>query len=67
MDIETTKKELIKTILDLEDKEMIQRISAFVAREKEDFWNELSLAQQQEMEKGIRELDEGKRISFDSF
>jgi hypothetical protein len=32
--------------------------------EKMDFWDELSTSQQKEIEQGIKELDEGKRVSW---
>ncbi len=66
-DIQTTKLELLKTILDTENSEFIQRVSDFVKKEKNDFWNELSLSEQKEIKKGIEDLDNGKRISYDSF
>lgn len=67
MDIQTTKLELIKAILDNENSEFIQRVSDFVKKEKNDFWNELSLSEQNKIKKGIKELDKGKRISYESF
>lgn len=67
MDIQTTKLELLKVILDNENSEFIQRVSDFVKKEKDDFWNELSVSEQKEIKEGIADLDNGKRISYDSF
>ncbi|HXK00051.1 MAG TPA: hypothetical protein VNJ50_14445 [Gelidibacter sp.] len=67
MDTQTTKLELLKAILDNENSEFIQRVSDFVKKEKNDFWNELSLSEQKEIKKGIEDLNNGKRISYDSF
>ena len=67
MDTQTTKLELLKAILDNENSEFIQRVSDFVKKEKNDFWNELSLSEQREIKKGIEDLNNGKRISYDSF
>ena len=67
MDTQTTKLELHKAILDNENSEFIQRVSEFVKKEKNDFWNELSLSEQKEIKKGIEDLNNGKRISYDSF
>ena len=67
MDIQTTKLELLKAILDNENSEFIQRVSDFVKNEKNDFWNELSMSEQKEIKEGIEDLDNGKRISYDSF
>ncbi|WP_127845265.1 hypothetical protein [Psychroflexus aestuariivivens] len=67
MDIRTTKLELLKTIMDDENSEFIQRVADFVKKEKTDFWNELSLSEQKEIKQGISELDSGKRVSYESF
>ena len=67
MDIQTTKLELLKAILDNENSEFIQRVSDFVKKEADDFWNELSMSEQKEIKEGIADLDNGKRISYDSF
>jgi len=67
MDIRTTKLELVKTILDTENTDFIQRIADFVKKEKVDFWDDLSLSEQSEIKQGIEELDKGKRVSYESF
>ncbi|RCS28535.1 hypothetical protein DUT90_00035 [Polaribacter sp. WD7] len=67
MDIQTTKLELLKVILENENSEFIQRVSDFVKKERKDFWNELSLSEKKEINKGINELNNGKRISYESF
>lgn len=67
MDIQTTKLRLLKIILENENAEFIQRIADFVKKEEKDFWNELSIPEQEEIKKGIQDLDNGKRISFESF
>lgn len=67
MDIQATKLELLKTILENENSEFIQRVADFVKKEKADFWNELSLSEKKEIKKGIDELNKGKRVSYESF
>ena len=67
MNIQTTKLELLKTILENENSEFIQRVADFVKKEKNDFWNELTLSEQEEIKKGIEDLDSGKRVSYESF
>jgi hypothetical protein len=52
MDIQTTKLESVRIILE---------------NENPDFWNELSLAEQEDIKKGIEDLDNDKRVSYDSF
>ncbi len=67
MDIQTTKLELLKIILENENSEFIQRVSDFVKKEKKDIWHELSLSEQKEIKKGIEDLNNGKRVSYESF
>ena len=67
MDIQSTKIELVKTILAMENSEFIQKVADFINNEKADFWDELSLSEQNEIKEGIKELDNGKRVSYDSF
>ncbi|MFB9056353.1 hypothetical protein ACFFU9_06300 [Mariniflexile ostreae] len=67
MDIRTTKLELLKTILETENTDFIQRVADFVKKEKVDFWDELTLFEQTEIKQGIEELDKGKRVSYESF
>ena len=67
MDIQTTKLELLKTVMNSEDTEFIERVANFVKKEKTDFWNELSPAEQKEIKQGIDELNNGKRVSYNFF
>jgi len=67
MDIQSTKIELIKAILAMENSDFIQKIADFVKNEKGDFWSELSIDEQNEIKEGIEDLDKGKRVSYDSF
>jgi len=66
MDIQSTKIELVKAILAIENTEFIQKIADFINKEKVDFWDELSVNEQNEIKKGIEELNSGKRVSYDS-
>jgi hypothetical protein len=50
-----------------EDTEFIKRVANFVKKEKTDFWNELSPTEQKEIKQGIDELNNGKRVSYNSF
>jgi len=62
MDIKTSKIELVKMILSIENVDFIKRIAEFI--NKDDFWSELTVEQKKEIKKGIQELDSGKKISF---
>jgi len=67
MDFQASKKELLKTILDIDNAAMIQRISEFIKREKADFWNELSIEEQNEIQKGMSDLKKGDKTEFNEF
>lgn len=67
MGIQATKLKLLKTILENENPEFIQKVSDFVQKEESDFWNELNTEEQKEIKKGIEELEKGKRVSFEAF
>ncbi len=67
MDLQTSKIELAKLILSIESAEFVEKLKAFVIREKKDFWDELSLSEQKEIDKGIKELDNGERVLFDDY
>ncbi len=68
MNIQTTKIELVKMILNIENYEFIQKVTDFIKKnEKTDFWNELSLTEQKEIKQGIEELDNGERIAYKDF
>lgn len=62
MDIQKTKVELFKTILNNENFDFIQRVADFVKKEDADFWNNLSQSQQTEIKKEIEQLDNGRRV-----
>lgn len=64
MDIKTSKIELVKMILNIENDNFIKKITDFINNEKSDFWNELSESEQAEIKKGIKQLEDGKRTSF---
>lgn len=67
MDIQTSKIALVKMILNIENDKFIEKITEFVQKEKVDFWNELSLSDQKEIEKGIKQLNKGKRVELNDF
>tara|TARA_B100000508_G_scaffold59112_1_gene45865 strand:- start:512 stop:730 length:219 start_codon:yes stop_codon:yes gene_type:complete len=67
MNIQTSKIELVKMILSIENDKFIEKITEFIQKEKVDFWNELSLSEQKEIKKGIKELNKGKKVEFNDF
>ncbi|WP_298266137.1 hypothetical protein [uncultured Lutibacter sp.] len=67
MNIQTSKIELVKMILNIDNDKFIEKITEFIQKEKVDFWNELSLSEQKEIQKGIKELNKGKRVEYSDF
>jgi len=67
MDIQSSKIELVKIILNIENDKLIEKITEFIQKEKVDFWDELTATQREEIENGIAELNKGKRIEFNDF
>ncbi|MEC3966830.1 hypothetical protein [Flagellimonas halotolerans] len=67
MDLKASKLELIQAILKIDNESIIEKMTNMLRKEQGDFWNELSTEQQQEIKKGLAELDEGKRVSYNSF
>jgi hypothetical protein len=67
MDIQTSKIELVKLILSIENSEFIEKVTDFIKNEKSDFWNDLSSTEKKEIQKGIHDLDNGIRIEFSEF
>ena len=67
MDIQTTKLELLKVIIENENSSFLKKISDFLKAEQEDFWDDLNDLEKSEIKQGIEELNMGKRVSYDSF
>jgi hypothetical protein len=67
MDIQTTKLELLKSILEIDSKDLIEKLKEIISDEKEDFWHQLTDAEKKDIKDGIEELDQGKRISYGEF
>jgi len=65
MDIKTSKIELVKIILNIENDTFLKKVADFINNEKSDFWNELSAVEQAEIKVGIDQLNKGKRTSYE--
>ncbi|MCL7763849.1 hypothetical protein MPF19_10510 [Polaribacter sp. Z014] len=55
----------ITDFINLENEETISKLEKSLSQNN-DFWNDLSLSEKEEIEQGIKELDEGKRVSYES-
>ncbi len=64
MDIQTSKIELVKIILNSDNDKFIEKLKEFVSNEKSDFWLELSSSEQAEIKDGIKQLNQGKRKQY---
>lgn len=64
MDIKSSKIELVKIILNIDNDSFIKKVTDFINNEKADFWNELTASEQAEIKKGIAQLDNGKRTPY---
>lgn len=67
MDIKTSKIDLVKTILAIESNDLLQKVADFIDKEKVDFWHELSISEQLEINRGVEELNTGRKVTYDSF
>lgn len=55
----------INDFINLENEETISKLEKLLWKNN-DFWNELSFSEKEEIQQGIKELDEGKRYSYKS-
>lgn len=67
MDIQTSKIELAKLILNIENPDLIYKIKKLVINETSDFWLDLSDSEKEEIRFGLNQLNKGMRISVDEF
>ncbi|MCF6279293.1 MAG: hypothetical protein L3J14_02990 [Flavobacteriaceae bacterium] len=68
MDIHAKKIALTKLLLNTDNASVIQSIKdIFKKVEPSDFWDELSNEEQKEIKQGIKDIEEGKVIDYDTF
>jgi predicted transcriptional regulator len=65
MNIQLEKLELIKMLAETNDSDIISSIKKIFATEKKDFWDGLSIAQKEEINKGIDDFENGRFYSYD--
>lgn len=65
MDIQATKEEVVKMILESEDSKLIEKVRKLLFKEKKDFYEELSEDEKLEVRYGLEQLDRGERISWE--
>jgi hypothetical protein len=67
MDIQTSKLELVQLILKIENKQVIENLISVLNSKNQDFWEDLSSQQKNEIQLGIQQLDAGQRIRLEDF
>ncbi len=67
MDIHASKLELVKLIVNIENKKIIEKLLKVLKSEEEDFWLELTESEKEEIKLGISQLESGQRISLEDF
>ena len=66
MNLQAKKLELVQHILNTEKPSVLAKVEAIFKKEKtEDWWDEISEAEKEEIEKGIAEADRGELISHE--
>ncbi len=67
MDLQTSKVELAKMILNIENQTIIDRIMDILKSEKADFWLELTDNERKNIQLGIKQLENGEGIELNEF
>lgn len=67
MDIQSTKIELARLILELENPMLIEKIKDLLIKEASNFQTNLSEQEKYEIKLGLDQLNSGQRVSFESF
>lgn len=67
VELQYIKLELIQWLASLKDTKTIERLLSIKKESQDDFWDELTANEKALIEKGIAQLDEGKRVSLDHF
>ena len=67
MDLQASKLELVKMIVNINSQKTIDKLLTVLKTERDDFWFDLSEKEKEEVELGIKQLDNGERIPLDEF
>ncbi|MEY5042569.1 MAG: hypothetical protein RLZZ414_2133 [Bacteroidota bacterium] len=67
MNIQAEKIELVKMLLETDNPKIIESIKKIFKKQKSiDFWDDLSVNQQKEIENAIKEIENGEVTDYDS-
>jgi len=67
MDIQTMKLELVRQILNLESRDLINTLLLTLKKENKEFQSELTDAQKREVELGLSQIEKGETEDWDGF
>jgi hypothetical protein len=68
MNIQAEKIELVKMLLETDNPKIIESIKKIFKKQKSvDFWDDLSVNQQKEIENAIKEIENGEVTDYNSF
>ena len=69
MNIKSEKQNLIEWISSLEDEDSIESIKEFKESyfSKKDWWNEISAEEKNSIDRGLKDAEEGRVISYEQF
>ena len=62
MNIQAEKLELIQWLISVNDVSIIEKIKSFRLKSSKDWWDEISEAEKQAIEQGLKDAEEGKLI-----
>lgn len=65
MDIQASKIEVVKMILELEDTKLIEKVRKLIVKEKRDFYNDLSEDEKLEVKYGLEQLERGEKTPWE--
>lgn len=65
MNIQAEKLELIRWLTSVNDVSIIEKIKSFRLKNSKDWWDEISEAEKQAIEQGLKDAEEGKLIPHD--
>lgn len=65
MDIQATKLELMQLLLETEREDLLKKVKSLFQEDQKDWWDQLKNNEKQEVEIGLKQIDENKVKSHD--
>lgn len=67
MDIQALKKDILHRLVEIESEELLLEISELLNIKKKDFWDDLTKGQKNEVEIGLKQIDNGETENWEDF